>query len=270
MNKKELQKALCQQLCKDIQLIEREGGKMMISTPFSHPDGDNYSLYLKEVSDGKIRISDEADTIMRLSYETPDVNKYFKGNRGQLMKQILREQDIQQDNGNFYVETLTDKISQGIFRLGQALNQIYDLSYLNKDRLISTFHEDLEELLDDIVKEKNLVDEKKSIILEKDYQVPELDNAENYTIDYSLKKDGGIPLFLFGITNQDKAKLVTITLQHLSLHNIKKSTLLIFERQEEIPHKHLGRLMDANVGGSQVSSIVSRESIDLNIENYVH
>ena len=257
MNKDDLQKKLCQQLCTDVKLVEREDGKLMISTPFSYPDGDYYSIYLEEIGKDKFRISDEANTMMRLSYDTPDVEKYFTGNRGNLMGQILRENRIQEDDGIFYVDTSVDKISTGIFCLGQALSQIYDLSYLNRDRPASTFYKDLEALLNEIIR-------KHSIELKKDHVVPGLQNGDNYLIDYSLRQKN--LLFLFGIPSADKAKLVTITLQHLLLNAKKMPTLLIFENQEEIPPTHLSRLMDANVGGSQVSSIGSIEPIEQNIK----
>ena len=104
----------------------------MISTPFSYPDGDHYSIYIKEMGTGLIRISDEANTMMRLSYNTPDVNKYFKGDRGKLMEQILREHKITEDDGNFYVDVPISRIAEGLFQLGQALNKIYDLSYIGR------------------------------------------------------------------------------------------------------------------------------------------
>ena len=262
MNKDDLQKKLCQQFCADVELVEREDGILMISTPFSYPDGDYYSVYLKEIGMGKFRISDGANTMMRLSYDTPDVEKYFTGNRGNLMGQILRENRIKEDNGNFYVDISVDEISKGLFRLGQALSQIYDLSYLNRDRPASTFYKDLENLLNQIVNEY-------SIALKKNYVVPGLQHGDNYLVDYSLQQKEKEPLFLFGIPSTDKAKLVTITLQYFLLNNNKMPTLLVFENQEKLPSRHLSRLMDANVGGSQVSSIDSRDPIEQNIARYV-
>ena len=262
MNTSDLQTELCRQLCTNIKLVERENGPLMISNPFTYPDGDHYSIYLKERNNGQFRISDEANTMMRLSYDTPDVDKYFKGGKGKIMEQILREKQVKEANGNFYVDTSIEKISECIFRLSQALSQVYDLSYLNRDRPASTFYHELEELLNAIASEY-------SVELEKKYVVPDLENAENYVIDYSLQKKEHSSLFLFGIPSADKAKLVTITLQHLLLYKFRIPTLLIFENQEELSPKHLSRLMDANIGGSQVSSIESKEPIEQNIKRYV-
>ena len=262
MNKDELQKKICEQLCTDIHLEERPDGKLMVSNPFSYPDGDHYSLYFEELGDENIRISDEANTMMKLSYDTPDIEKYFKDKKGELLEQILRENNVKQDDGNFYVVTSKNKISESIFHLGQAINQIYDLSYLNRDRHTKTFYKEMEELLRKIVSEHTMVE------LEKDYAVPGLANVENYPVDYSLKKDGQDRLFLFGIPNADKARLVTITLRHLQYHHVTKPALLVFENQEQLPSKDMSRLMDANIGGSQVSSIDSAKSIEQNIERY--
>ena len=258
MNHDLLQKELCQQMCADIKLVERGNRKEMISNPFSFPDGDQYSIYLQEIDGGKVRISDEANTMMRLSYYT-DVGQSFKGSKGKLAAQILGEHKINEDNGNFYVDVSVEQISRGVFRLSQALNRIYDLFYLDRVPLTSPFYKDLKELLEQIVSDNP------ALHLAQDYRVPNLENSDNYIIDYSLKGRKEVPLFLFGVPDQDKAKRVTITLQYLFSHKVPKSTLLIFENQEEIPPGHLSRLIDANVAGSQVSSIGSRVSIEDNI-----
>lgn len=263
MNKDDLQKEICRQLCADIQLVKRENGRLMISTPFSYPDGDHYSIYVEETIHGTVRLSDEANTMMRLSYDTPDVNKYFKGNRGDLTKQILRENKVEEDNGNFYVDISVSKIADGIFRLGQALSQVYDLSYLSRDRLVSTFYEDMGKVINQIISQF-------PVTLEKDYRVPDLENAAIYPVDYSLQEQDKTILFLFGVPNADKAHLVTIILQHFLIQALRTPTLLIFEDQEKLPPKHLSRLMDANVGGSQVSSLSAVDAIEQNIARCLH
>ena len=137
MNKDQLQKEIHHQLCDDIKLIAHPNGKIMVSNPFSFPDGDHYSIYLKEIEADKVRISDGGDTLMRSGFYIPDVNGdlpdvdgYFKGDKGKLMHQILAENQINEDNGNFYVDVLVEQLSQGIFRLCQALSHIYTITLL--------------------------------------------------------------------------------------------------------------------------------------------
>ena len=263
MNNQQLQQQISEQLSQNIQLHERANNMLMLSMPFKFPDGDQYSIYINELENGLIRISDCANTIMRLSYDTPDVEKYFNGNRGQLMDQILKEYKIIQEDGNFYIDVAIKEFAQGIFRLTHALSQIYDLSYLDRDRVRSTFYEDLERMLNDIIKDK-------AIEKYNDYKAPDLAHAENYIIDYALTKPNTAiePLFLFGVPSIDKAKLVTITLHYFWRNKYKMRSLIIFENQEQIGNKHLIRLMDSNIGGSQVSSIELREPIQNNIERH--
>ncbi len=260
MIKQTLQQKICDQLCSDIQLIERENGKLMLSTPFVYPDGDHYSIYLRETQPGTIRISDEANTIMRLSYETEDVDKYFKGGRGKLMEQILREHQVQEEQGTFYIDVPIDELSHGLFMLGQALTEIYSLSYLDRERVSSTFYEDLENILENIIHDTD-------IKLKSNHLALGLQNAENYAIDYSLIRKDEMPLFLFGVPSVDKAKLVTITLQYLYIQEYPMRALLIYQAQGEVPAKHLSRLTDANIGGSQVSSL-KKTPIEQNINRH--
>lgn len=258
MEKAALQEALCKQLCADVRIIERDDGKVMIDTPFEHPDGDRYSLYLREMAGDRFRVSDGADTLMRLSYDTPDVGKYFKGSKGEFLKQILRENRVEEKGGEFFAEMPSGQMSGGIFRLCQALNKIYDLSYLDRDHDRSTFYRDLAELIKEITRDTD-------IKVTPNYQPEGLRDAEDYTIDYSLETKDKPPLFLFGAPSNDKVQLVTITLQHLIIHQYPMRPLVVFENQEDISRRRLSRLTNANVGGFQVSSIASKEPLAKNI-----
>ena len=258
INKKSLQDALCKQLCTDVRIVERRDGVLMIDAPFEHPDGDRYSLYLKEAAAGRFRISDGADTMMRLSYDTPDVEKYFRGGKGEFLKQILRENMVEEKEGEFFTELSPEQMSGGIFRLCQALSKIYDLSYLDRDYARSTFYHDLKDLIKEIARDMN-------IKVTRNYQPEGVPDAEDYTVDYSLAAKGRPPLFLFGVPGDNKVKLVTITLQHLTIHKYQMRPLVVFENQEKISRRYLSRLTNANIGGFQVSSIVSKEPLAKNI-----
>lgn len=85
------------------------------------------------------------------------------------------------------------------------------------------------------------------------YIIPELANASNYPVDFCFEGKSGLPVFLFGIPNRDKARLTTMFLQHYLLNNIEFDSLLVFHNQEEIPRQDLSRL--SNVGGEQIASL---------------
>ena len=95
------------------------------------------------------------------------------------------------------------------------------------------------------------VDESK---LDRDY-LPEVPNADAYPVDYRIEGKSGVPLFLYGVPNRDKARLTTIMLGHFHRHELDFESIIVFENQSEIPRGDLARLSD--VGGDMVSSLES-------------
>lgn len=248
---------LCQQLCASVKLHQRSNGMVMLHTPFTFPDGDQYALYLSETRTGGLRLSDGGTTLIQLSYET-EPNRFFEGTRNILFQQVVNEQGVQFDdaNGQFYVETTVDALSGAVFQLGQAMTRIYDLTFLNRSRVVSTFYEDLKSQLANVISTENL---------EENYLVPGLPNADNYLVDFYFKGRGDMPVFLFGIPNRDKARLTTIFLQHYLQNNIQFDSLLVFENQEEIPRQDLSRL--SNVGGEQIASLSAVDDFARKVRN---
>lgn len=246
---KHTQDLLCSHLCLRVRIMERRSGILMLETPFSYPDGDRYPIYIHETPTGGIRLSDGGHTFMHLSYEN-EVDSFRKGTRGRLLQQILGETGLNEGEGEFYVETSMDGLAEAVFRLGQGLTKIYDLVFLHRARVSSTFYEDLFEILTTIIPEEKIL---------RDYVDPRMDKAEDYPIDYMIPAKNTEPLFLFGIPNRDKARLTTITLERLLRHKAEFDSILIFADQQDIPRKDLARL--TNVGGEMVSSLDARDDL---------
>lgn len=126
-----LQKLFLSQIANEFKFHQFKNGKFVIYSPFIFPDTEGHSISLKLTDSGKVRLSDNATTIMRLSYDTPDVENYYKGDKGSIMKQTLELHGINEDDGEFYIEVETKDIANGVLKLYQALIEIYDLSYLD-------------------------------------------------------------------------------------------------------------------------------------------
>ncbi len=62
-----------------------------------------------------------------------------------------------------------------------------------------------------------------------------------------------MPLFLYGVSNRDKARLTTIFLQYFINQGIEFDSFLVFENQQEMPRADLARL--SNVGGEMIASL---------------
>lgn len=237
-----LQETLCQMMCAEVRLKSKNSNLLLVETPFYFSDGDPYQIYIKEMPGGVLRLSDMGHTMMHLSYEN-DVTAFREGTRGNLFNQIKSETFLQEDNGEFFIDTQIENLGYNIFRLGQALTKINDLTFLNRARAESTFYEDLQKQLTKIIPEEKI---------KKDYLYEQMENSNDYPIDYRIE---GIhdQLFLFGVPNRDKARLTTIVLERLLRQNAVFDSLIIFSDQSLIPSKDLARL--TNVGGEMIASL---------------
>lgn len=240
-----LQRLLCERLCADVQVVTRPDGALMLRTHFEFPDGDRFPIHLSETGIGGLRLSDRGHTLMHISYDH-DVDVFLDGTRGQMLERIVGETGVDRDGGEFCLDTSLEGLPGAIFRFGQALTRIHDLTFLSRSRVQSTFYDDLAELL------KSLIDEDK---VQADYLPEELPNPEAYRVDYRIEGKSDVPLFLYGVPNRDKARLTTIMLSHFHRHGLRFESMLVFEDQSEIPRLDLARLSD--VGGEMISSLES-------------
>ncbi|HBM16537.1 MAG TPA: hypothetical protein DD381_09390 [Lentisphaeria bacterium] len=249
----DLQKILCASFCADIKVARKNEHLIRVETPFYFPDGDPYQIYLKEISTGGFKITDAGHTLMHLSYEN-DIDEFQKGTRGALLQQIQLETGMKEDDGEFYLESASNEIHINLFRFGQALTKIYDLTFLNRTRVENTFYEDLDRSIIKIVDEEKII---------RDYIFKGMESAEDYPIDYYIKGKKEEPLYLFGIPNRDKARLTTIIIERLLRHNAKFESLIVFSDFDSVPKNDSKRLI--NVGGEIISSLDAKDDLSRKI-----
>ncbi len=250
-----LETALCDRLCTTVRLHKRDDDVLMLDTPFTFPDGDHFPMYLSESRTGGIVLSDRGHTLMHISYEH-DIDTLYDGARASLREQIVLEHGIREDNGVFSVESSPDRLASAIFGFGQALTKIYDLTFLSRDRVASTFYEDMKSTLVGIVGEEKL---------QVDYVPAEVPDASNYPVDYTLAGRNGSPVFIYGVPNRDKARLTTVTLSHFLLNNLSFESIIVFENQQEIPRLDVARL--TNVAGTAVASLEAESDLRRKIDS---
>ena len=240
-----LQQILCEKLCDDVQVVRRPDGKLMLRTGFEFPDGDRFPIHVLETATNGVRLSDLGHTLMHISYDH-DIDSFLQGMRRQLLETILSESGVSLDGGVFYIESSVERLPDAIFRFGQTLTRVYDLSFLSRSRIKSTFYDDLANLLKSVISEDKI---------RADYVPKELPNPEAYWVDFRVEGKHGLPLFVYGVPNQDKARLATIMLSYFHRCEIRFESILIFADQTEIPRLDLARLSD--VGGDMISSLDS-------------
>jgi len=226
----------------------------MLDTPFTFPDGDHFPIYLSETQAGSVVLSDRGHTLMHMSYEH-DVDTFYDGARAALREQIVRDGSIKEHDGIFTAETPPDQIADTLFRFGQALTKIYDLTFLSRERVASTFYEDLKVLLFGIIDEERV---------EPDHIPADVPDASNYPVDYRIEGREGSSVFIYGVPNPDKARLATIMLSHFLLHGLSFESVIVFQNQQEIPRLDLARL--TNVAGTAVASLEAESDFRRKIE----
>ena len=249
LNTDALRDLLCKRLCEDVTLEDRPDGALMLRSGFQFPDGDHYPIHVSEAVSGGLRLSDHGHTVMHISYEH-DIDSFMDGTRGMLLERIMGESGLKWDDGAFCFDTSPERLPEAVFRFGQALTRVFDLTYLSRSNLGSTFYDDLADVL------FRLVDETK---IQRDFN-PDVPNADAYPVDYRIEGKGEAPLFLYGVPNRDKARLTTIMLSYFHRHGVRFESILVFENQTEIPRLDLARLSD--VGGDMISSLESYDDFN--------
>ncbi|KPM67204.1 hypothetical protein HB13667_07680 [Pseudomonas putida] len=226
-----IKETLCHAFCEDVAVSAR-GDLLTVSLPLTARDGDSFTSYLTRSSAGW-RISDAANTMMRLSYEN-DLGKLLTGPRAKLFETILSENGLQEDDGEIFLEVPADRLVRGLFQLGQGLSRVEDIALWSRSRVESTFYHDLREILYSIVPSE-MVDES---------YAPAISGGEDYLIDYQIRTQGR-PLYLFGVNGKDKARLTTITLLHLKHMGLKFDSMIVCSDFTELPKQDASRLMTA-------------------------
>ena len=226
-----LQKQLCNAFCASVS-INKKGSGAVISLPLHDRDGDSFTVYVSGHAGG-FQLSDVGNTLMRLSYEH-DVDKLLSGSRGKLFELAVAEAGATSNDGELLLNAAADNMIPALFSFGQMMSRVSDLSLWSKQRAASTFHDDLKQLLHARLPE---------VEIQEDYLVPNLQGASHYPIDFFINAHR--PLYIFSAHNKDKARLVTIILQHLKMSHEKFDSLVVCANAEDLPKQDLLRLMSA-------------------------
>jgi Domain of unknown function DUF1828 len=106
---------------------EKRPNIFQIYAPLYHADGDMMDIFIDSTLQdaGKIRFSDFGMTLMRLSYtynvDTPNKEKIFK--------KILDEGNIQNENGNIFIEADKDNSYPALMQFAQTISKITNMRF---------------------------------------------------------------------------------------------------------------------------------------------
>lgn len=247
-----IRQSLCTTFCRDVAVSERAGAAA-VSLPIVGRDGDCLTAYVEPATAGW-RISDKGATLMRLSYEN-DLAKLLSGARERLYQTVLLEYGLQEDDGDIFTEVPTDALATGLFSLAQGLTRVEGLGLWTRNRVESTFTDDLRSALIAAAGHEQVIE---------NYIAPEVPSADSYPIDFCIKTKSH-PLFVFGVQNRDKARLTTIVLQHLAAHTPFFNSMVVYSDVDDIPKADRNRLM--NAANDSVANINDAAAIKTKVQH---
>ena len=212
-----------------IDFFEKREGIYQIVAPFYHEDGDMYEIYLETNGNGKIRLSDHGMTIMRLSYsydiDTPNKERIFQ--------KILSENRLTEEDGRIYIETEPQKLYMAILQFTQGIGKVSNMSHFKREVIRSLFYEMLDEFVMNQLKSFEPIP--------RTMPIPERDDLE---VDYELKNVKK-PIFIFGVKDAAKARLITISCLEFQRVNIPFKSVVIHEDWDALTKKDIKRITSA-------------------------
>ena len=226
--KEDFKRRVCDQV--DLQ-VEGEG-HLVVFTPFRFEDGDHFRIVLKK-ENGLWILTDEANTLMHLSYEL-DEQDLDSGNRADIIEGSLAGFSVKNRGGELIIPVSDDRFGDALFSFVQALTKVTDVSFLSRERVRSTFMEDLKAFLRAKVPPERL---------EFDWYDRDQDPTRNYLVDARINHMNR-PLLVYALPNDDKVNVATISLLMFEKWRIRFQSLGIFEDQASISRRVVARFTD--------------------------
>jgi hypothetical protein len=221
-----------QTVCDQVR-IEPEGtNRFRVFTPFMFNDGDHLAVVLKKES-GKWTLSDEGHTLMHLTYEL-DEKDMREGNRQKIITNALSAFTVEDREGELVIQIEKNRYGDALYSFVQAILRISDVSYLSRERIRTTFLEDVKAFI-----VENIPAEK----VHADWSDLAHDPDGKYPVDFMIEGESG-PVFVYAMTHDDRVRDAMINLLVFEKWGLKFKSIGIFENQEEINRKILARFSD--------------------------
>ena len=251
MNFELIEKEFKSKICEEVNLSQEGVNRFIVFNPFMFDDGDHLVVLLKS-KDGKWLFTDEGHTFMHVSYDDIDIDK---GTRKKIIDNVLAGYGIKNQEGELIAEIYNSQFGDALYSYLQGLIKITDISYLTRERVRSTFMEDLKAFIQEQVPSDRRIF---------DYYDKQHDPDAKYMVDCRIN---GMkrPLLLFGIPADDKCRDVTITCLQFEKFNVPFRSMAIFEDQETVNRKVLARFSD--ICDKQFSTLATNKD---RISKYLH
>lgn len=220
-------------ICKEIEIYYEGKNRIMISSPVSFDDGDSFNIILKKGEDGWY-FTDEGNTLMHLSYYELDKNLELD-KRKEILESLLFSEDIINDGGELKLYVENEDFGYGYFKYLQSLVNVVDIASFpvtKRESIASIFREEFRRYLREMFGDRCAFD----------YKNEGKDSEGKYQVDCAVENK--VLFFFFGLYNDAKCRDATITCHMFREWGINFVPIVVFEDQEKINRKVLGRLTD--------------------------
>lgn len=243
-------------VCEQISLRTEGTKRHRVLTPFRFSDGDHLSILLKQQDNGWF-LTDEGHTYLHLTYDI-DENDLRRGGRQQIVTNVLSAFEVDEVNGELIKAIPDEQYGDALYSFIQALLKITDVTFLTRERVRSTFAQDVREFMNSVVPEDRL---------EVGWHDPIRDPDGQYQADYRIN-GMECPIMVYALHNDDRTRDATIALLKFETWGMPFHSLGVFEDQETINRRVLARFTD--VAERQFSSLpANRDRIREYLRHYV-
>lgn len=204
-----------------------------VIVPFEFADGDGLVIRLRRLDNERWEWTDMGHTYMHLSY-IMDLDTLTTGPRAETLESVKKRFDIEDRDGELVRASDPATLGEDLFRFSQALIEVADLRTQTRERIKSTFRDDLERVLTERFTER----------LSKGWHEATHDPDGHYQVDFMINHLQR-PIAVFGVPADHAALSATVTLLKLREWNIDVFASIVHEDQTKLSGNVLARLTDA-------------------------
>lgn len=182
-----------------------------------------------ESRNGLVRVCDLGMTLMRLSYsydiDTPNKERIFR--------RILSENQVHEENGNLFIDAKPEYLYPAVLQFAQTVAKVANMRLYKREVIQSLFYEMLTEFIEERLGPYN----PRAHVL----PLPRRDDLE---VDFAFEIKPH-PVFLFGVKDTAKARLVTISCLEFQRANIPFTSFVVHEDFDGLTKKDRSRITSA-------------------------
>lgn len=221
-----------EKVCSQVSLVREGLNRYRVLNPFLFDDGDHLSIVMKREKDEWV-LSDEGHTYMHLSYDLDDADLQ-KGTRQKIISNVLSFFEVLDRQGELVMPVRDNLFGDTLLSFAQALLKVFDVGYLSRERVLSTFLEDFKVFMQEALPADRLTF---------DWSDTVKDPKGMYKVDCRVT-NGQAPLFVYALPNDDRVRDATIAALQFEKWGLPFHSLGIFEDQEAVNRKVLARFTD--------------------------